>query len=147
MFIRTEAFSQGSTLSALFGWWWWWWGGVWVLLFVSGERKKEQGDTGMKPFEGRWQQECESGSVHRHALPQISSGIQPFLLSDYLLLSTKACFGCIQPAYCQLSEPTFRVVIRHKGRGHGRIICFVHLASVPVCRRKWTFFSPHVTVY
>lgn len=62
-----------------------------------------------------------SGSVHHHAFPEISSGIQPFLPCDYLLLSAKACFGCAQPAYCQLSGPTFRITMQNKGKRDDRI--------------------------
>lgn len=58
------------------------------------------------------------GSVHGHALPQISRGIQPSFPADYLILFAKACFGCGQSAYCQATGLTFIM----GDRGESRVV-------------------------
>lgn len=102
------------------------WEGVehnFFFFFFATEKIEEQGDSGIKSLMAGgsrgWM--LQLGSVHHHAFPEISSGIQPFLPCDYLLLSTKACFGCAQPAYCQLSGPIFRIKRQNRGRRHDRI--------------------------
>lgn len=58
----------------------------------------------------------QPGSLHGHALPQISRGIQPSPPADYLILSAEACFGCGQSAYCQAAELTFITADKDKSR-------------------------------
>lgn len=75
------------------------------------------------------------GSVHRHALPQISRGIQPSLPADYLILFAKACFGCRQSAYCQATELTFITGDKGKSRVVTRSLCAA-LAALPALQRR-----------
>lgn len=75
----------------------------------------------------------QPGSVHGHALLQISRGIWPSLPADYLILSAKACFGCGQRAYCQPTEPAF--IMQDKGESHGDPLFCAALALVAVSNR------------
>lgn len=141
MFIRTEAFSQGSTLSTFFGWWE---EVEYSFYFFCKRRGKERaGGPWHKAFEGRWQQECEFYSQDlcigmlslRSA--QESSLFFPLIISYCQLRLVLAAYSLL---IVNSVGPHSKFTIQHKSRGHGRSTCFVQSALVPVCKRKLQLF-------